>query len=95
MGTNDGFPLVEIIRFALSRYGFTATISDTGADTGPVLTVTDADLPYRGAITITDDGELEWRTRAPQHPDGGIPLSDIAATISRALIRARHAPSHA
>jgi hypothetical protein len=27
MGTNDGFPLVEIIRFALYRYGLTATIS--------------------------------------------------------------------
>ena len=94
LGSNDGFPLPEIIRYALYRYGLTATITDTGTDTGPVLTAANPDQPYRGTIEITDDGELEWRTRAPHHPDGGIPLPDIAATISRALTRAQHAPGH-
>jgi hypothetical protein len=94
LGTNDGFPLPEIIRFALYRYGLTATITETGTDTGLVLTATNPDRPYRGTIEISDDGELEWRTRAPHHPDGGIPLPDIALTISRALTRAHHVPSH-
>ena len=30
VGTNAGYPLVEIIRYALYRYGFTATIAETG-----------------------------------------------------------------
>jgi hypothetical protein len=95
VSTNAGFPLVEIIRYALFRYGFTATISETGADTGPVLTVTSPDRPYRGTLEISDDGELSWHTRAPHHRDGGVPLPDIAATISRALTRAQHPATHA
>ncbi len=95
VGMNDGFPLVEIIRYALFRYGFTATISESGADTGPVLTVTNPNQPYRGTLDISDDGELSWYTRAPHHPDGGIPLPDLAASISRALTRAQHPPTHA
>jgi hypothetical protein len=94
-GSNDGFPLAEIIRFALYRYGLTAAITENGTDTGPVLTATNPDQPCRGTIEITDDGELEWRTRAPHHPDGGIPLPDIAATVNRALTRAQHEPNHA
>src|SRR6185437_4363507 len=94
LGTNDGYPLVEIIRYALFRYGFTATISETGADTGPALTVTNPARPYRGTLDISDDGELQWHARAPHHPDGGIPLPDIANTINRALTRARHPATH-
>jgi hypothetical protein len=94
LGRNDGFPLVEIIRYAMYRYGFTATISETGADTGPALTVTNPDQPYRGTLDISDDAELQWRTRAPHHPDRGIPLPDIAATIARALTRAQHPATH-
>ena len=45
VGTNAGYPLVEIIRYALFRYGFTATISETGADTGPVLSATNPAQP--------------------------------------------------
>jgi len=95
MDSNDGFPLAEIIRFALYRYGLTATITEAGTDTGPVLTATNPDQPYRGTVEISDDGELEWHTRAPHHPDGGIPLPDIAAAISRALTRAQNPPTHA
>ena len=95
VGMNDGFPLVEIIRYALFRYGFTATISESGADTGPVLTVTNPNQPYRGTLDISDDGELSWYARAPHHPDGGIPIPSIAATINRALTRAQHPPTHA
>jgi hypothetical protein len=95
MGCNDGFPLAEIIRFYLHRYGLTATVAEARQDIGPVLSASNPDRPYRGTVEISDDGELEWRTRAPHHPDGGIPLPDIAATISRALTRAKHAPSHA
>jgi hypothetical protein len=94
-GENARFPLVEIVRYALYRYGFTATIDETSADTGPILTATNPRQPCRGTIDITDDGELSWHTRAPHHPDGGIPLPDIAATISRALTRAQRAPNHA
>lgn len=86
--------MVEIIRFALFRYGFTATVTETGTETGPVLTAANPDQPYRGTIEISDDGELEWRIRAPHHFDGGIPLPDIAATISRALTRAQHPATH-
>ena len=94
LGRNDGYPLVEIIRYALFRYGFTATIDETGTDTGPALSVTNPARPYRGTLDISDDGELQWRTRAPHHPNGGIPLPDIAATISRALTRAQHPATH-
>jgi hypothetical protein len=87
----DGFPLVEILRYELSQYGFSASISEAG----PVLTVTNPKRPYRGSVEIADGGELSWHARAPHHRDGGIPLLDIAATISRALTRARHAPSQA
>lgn len=79
-----GFPLVEVIRYGLFLYGFAATISEAG----PVLTVANPDRPDRGTIRISDDGELSWRARAPHHRDGGIPLTDIGATISRALTRA-------
>lgn len=78
-----GFPLVEVIRYGLFIYGFTATISEAG----PVLTVANPDRPYRGTLEISDDGELSWHARAPHHRDGGIPLTDIATTISRALSR--------
>jgi hypothetical protein len=95
LGENGGFPLVEIVRYALYRYGFTARIDETGADTGPVLTVTNPRQPCRGTLDVTDDGELSWYARAPHHPDGGIPIPDIAATINRALARAQHQPTHA
>jgi hypothetical protein len=75
----------------LYRYEFTATVTVAR----PVLTATNPDQPYRGTITITDDGELQWTTRAPHHPDGGIPLPDIAATIIRAITRVQHTSSHA
>jgi hypothetical protein len=95
LGDNAGFPLVEIIRYALYRYGFTARIDETGVDTGPVLTVANPRLPCRGRIDISDAGELSWYARVPHHPDGGIPIPSIAATISRALTRAQHPPTHA
>ncbi|HXS64385.1 MAG TPA: hypothetical protein VN767_16130 [Streptosporangiaceae bacterium] len=94
LGTNDGYPLVEIIRYALYRYGLTANISETGADTGPILTATNPNQLHRGAVEISDDGELEWHARAPHHHDGGIPLPDIAITISRALTQAQHPANH-
>jgi hypothetical protein len=95
LGDNAGFPLVEIIRYALYRYGFTATIDETSTDTGPVLTATNPRNPSRGTIDISDDGELSWYARAPHHPDGGIPVPSIAATINRALTRAQNPPTHA
>jgi hypothetical protein len=91
---HDGFPLVEVIRYALYLYGFTASISETGTDTGPVLVAFNPARPYRGTVEVSDDGELSWYTRAPHHPDGGIPLPDIAATISCALTRAQHPATH-
>lgn len=90
VGMNDGFPLVEIIRYALFRHGLTATIAGTGVEY--LLTAANPSQPYRGTVYITDDGELQWHARAPHHPDGGVPLPDIAATIIRTLARARHAP---
>ena len=90
IGTNDGFPLAEVIRYALYRYGLTATVTETSA--GLVLAAANPGQPYRGTITITDDGELTWHVRAPHHPDGGIPLPDIAATITSTLTRAHHTP---
>jgi hypothetical protein len=94
LGENAGYPLVEIIRYALYRYGFTATIDETGTHTSPVLTATNPRQPCRGTIDISDEGELSWYARAPHHPDGGIPLPDIAATINRALTRAQHLATH-
>ncbi len=95
LGENAGFPLVEIIRYALYRYGFTARIDETSIDTGPVLTATNPRQPGRGTIDITDDGELSWYAHAPHHSDGGIPIPSIAATINRALSRAQHPPTYA
>jgi hypothetical protein len=77
-------------RHALARCGLTANIASTIA--GHRLTVTNPAQPCRGTIYITDDGELTWNTRAPHHSDGGIPLPDIAAAISRALAQAGHTP---
>jgi hypothetical protein len=73
---------------ALARYGFDGAIARTG--TGSLLGVTNPRQPWRGGVTMTGDGEVQWRTRAPHHPDGGIPLPDIAATITRVLARADH-----
>jgi hypothetical protein len=95
LGDNAGYPLVEIIRYALYRYGFTAIIDETGTDTGPVLAITNPRNPCRGTLDITDDGELSWYARVPHHLDGGIPIPSIAATINRALTRAQHPPTHA
>jgi hypothetical protein len=92
IGTNNGFPLPEIIRFALHRYGLTATVTGTGPAPGYLLTAANPAQPYRGTICLTDNGDLQWHTRAPHHPDGGIPLPDIAATINGALARAQHTP---
>jgi hypothetical protein len=78
------------IRHALTSYGLTATITQLSTDIGPILTAANPRQPCRGSITITSDGELAWNTRAPHHPDGGVPLPDIAATITRALTRAQH-----
>jgi hypothetical protein len=83
-------PLLGGILHALTGYGFTVTVTETGADTRFVLTITNPSQPWRGSIIMTGDGELQWNTRAPHHPDGGIPLPDIAATIARALARAEH-----
>lgn len=54
IGDSAGYPLVEIIRYALYRYGFTATTNET--DT--VLTAANPNQPHRGNLDITDDGEL-------------------------------------
>ena len=87
-------PLLGGILHALSGYGFTVTDTETGADTRFILTVTNPAQPWRGSILLTGDGELQWNTRAPHHHDGGIPLPDIAATITRALTRAHHPAIH-
>ena len=73
---------------ALVRYGLDGTIAPTG--TGSVLGVTNPRQPWRGSVTMTSDGEVQWRARAPHHPDGGIPLPDIATTITRTLTQASH-----
>jgi hypothetical protein len=78
------------IRHTLTSYGLTAAITAADDDIGPLLTATNPAQPCRGTITMTSDGELQWNTRAPHHPDGGIPIPDIAATISRALTLAEH-----
>lgn len=78
------------IRHALTRHGLTATITRPRTGTGPLLTVTNPAQPCRGTILITSDGELTWTINTPHHPDGGIPLHDIATAISRALDRAQH-----
>jgi hypothetical protein len=78
------------VRHALASYGLTAAIIAADDATGPLLTAANPGWPCRGTITMSSDGELQWNTRAPHHPDGGIPLPDIAATISRALARADH-----
>jgi hypothetical protein len=75
---------------ALTRHGLTAAIIAADDDIGLVLTVTNPAQPCRGTITMTSDGELQWATRTPCHPDGGIPIPDIATAITRALARAEH-----
>lgn len=77
------------IRHALAGHGLTAAITQP-TDIGPVLTAANPRRPCRGSITISSDGELRWNTRTPCHPNGGISLPDIAATITRALTRAEH-----
>jgi hypothetical protein len=89
----DGIQLTQLgaIRHALSGCGLTAAVTAANDDCiGPLLTAANPRQPCRGTITISSDGELQWNSRAPHHPDGGIPLTDIAATITRALTRAEH-----
>ncbi len=76
------------IRHALAGHGLTAAITDTGA--GLLLAVANPAQPCRGTILISGDGELQWTIHTPHHPDGGIPLRDIATAITRALARADH-----
>ncbi len=80
---------------ALSRYGLTTSRQPPELDGYTILTVTNPAQPARGTVEITDDGELSWHTRAPYHREGGLNLPDIAAVISRALLRTEHTPSHA
>lgn len=85
---------------ALTALGLTATRSLTDPAPGPFgayseITVTNPGDPGRGIVCITADGELSWYVQGPHHPDGGLPLADIAAAITRALHAAWHAPSHA
>ena len=88
----DGLQLTQLgaVRHALSRHGLAAAITAADDDIGPILTATNPAHPCRGTITISSDGELTWTTRTPHHPDGGIPIPDIAAAITRALTRAEH-----
>ena len=92
----DGLQLTQLgaIRHALTRCGLTADIIATDDDVGPLLTAANPRQPCRGTITISSDGELQWTTRTPHHPDGGIPIPDIATTITRALTRAEHPAIH-
>jgi hypothetical protein len=76
------------IRHALAGHGLTTTMTDTGA--GVLLAAANPAQPCRGTILISGDGELKWTIHTPRHPDGGIPLGDIAAAITRALARADH-----
>lgn len=78
------------VRHALTSCGFVTTVTPTGDGAGPLLTAANPCQPWRGNIIMTGDGELQWNTRAPHHPDGGIPLPDIANAIIRALTRAEH-----
>ena len=80
---------------ALFRCGLTTSRHHSDPDAFTVLTVTNPSEPVRGAVDITDDGELTWQVRAPHHRDGGLVLPDIAGSISLALLRAQHHPSHA
>jgi hypothetical protein len=79
---------------ALFRHGLATTRQQPEPDGYTILTVTNAAQPSRGAVEITDDGQLTWHNRAPHHPDGGLTLPDIAATITRALTRTQHTPSN-
>jgi len=82
------------VRRALSGYGLATAITPTGPGTGSLLAVGNPQRPGRGHLLISGDGELQWRARAPHHPDGGIPLPDIATAIARALARAEHPATH-
>ncbi|HET7017043.1 MAG TPA: hypothetical protein VFI65_24185 [Streptosporangiaceae bacterium] len=82
-------PMYDVARYGLLRHGFTVNVTET-AEAGQIFAVTNPVRPYRGTVRVTGDGELLWSTRAPHHRDGGLPLPDIAATISRALARVGH-----
>jgi hypothetical protein len=84
----DNLTLLGAAWRALSGYGFDGVIARTG--TGSLLGVTNPRQPGRGRVTMSSDGEIQWRALAPHHPDGGIPLPAIANTITRALARADH-----
>jgi hypothetical protein len=80
--------------YALFRYGLSTSRLQSEPDGYTILAVTNPAQPSRGTVEITDDGQLTWYTRAPHHRDGGLTLADIAATITRALIRTQHTPSN-
>lgn len=85
---------------ALTALGLTATRHLTDPTPGPFgayteIAVTNPASPGRGIVCITADGELCWCTQAARHPDGGLPITDIAAAMTRALHAAQHMPSHA
>jgi hypothetical protein len=89
----EGLQLTQLgaIRHALTGYGLTAAVTAGNDDNiGPFLAAANPVQPCRGTITISSDGELTWTTRTPHHPGGGIPIPDIAATITRALTQAQH-----
>jgi hypothetical protein len=88
---DHGAALPEVAGCALLRHGF-AVAARESAESGVILTARDPDQPCRGTVRVTGLGELRWDTWAPHHRDGGIPVPDIAAAISRALARVRRYP---
>lgn len=87
--------ILNAASYALFRCGLTTSRHLSDPDAFTILTVTNPSQPARGSVDITDDGELSWQVRAPHHRDGGLVLPDIAGSISFALFRAQHYPSHA
>ncbi len=87
-------------RHALASLGMTTVVelaceAPGGLGTFAQTAAANPRCPGRGIVHVCDDGELRWHIRAPHHRDGGLPLTDITATITRALTRAGHLPSNA
>ncbi len=87
-------------RHALASLGMTTVVELAHEITGGLgnfaqTAAANPRCPARGIVDICDDGELCWHIRAPHHRDGGLPLTEITATITRALALAGHLPSNA
>jgi hypothetical protein len=97
----DDLTLKGLAGRALADHGMRVTfhvldIDDYFFDTYAEIRITNPAKPERGTARLNDDGAIWWDCHlCSAAPTEGLPLPEVAGTITRALTRACHLPCHA